>query len=69
MFNKGENKFIKEFDAVRFVRMTRNLKMIVSSIMNDSQRFIASYQKINTIHHDINSSSDSMSSEEGNQTR
>jgi hypothetical protein len=65
MFERGEDKFINEFDAIKFVKMSRNLKMIVASMMNDDQRFIASYQKINTIAYDSKSSSDSIYSDQG----
>ena len=41
--------YIKEFDAVYFARSLRNLKMLVASLMDDSERFLSTYQNFNTI--------------------
>ena len=49
LYQKGEEKFIKEFDAVEFARTQRKLKMLMHSLMDESERFLAPYQKSNTI--------------------
>ena len=54
LFKKGEAKFMKEFDAIYFAKSIRNLKMIIVSMMDDSERFIASYQKVNALDFDGN---------------
>ena len=41
--------FAQEFDAVYFARSLRNLKMLVSSLMDDSERFLSVYQQFNAI--------------------
>jgi hypothetical protein len=43
---------MKEFDAIYFAKSIRNLKMIIVSMMDDSERFIASYQKVNALDFD-----------------
>ena len=49
VFHKGKIKFSKEFDAVNFARSIRNLKTLVSSLMDDSEKFMIPYQKCNSI--------------------
>ena len=49
IFKQGEEKFAREFDAVEFVRTQRKLKMMLHSLMDQSERFLAPYQKLNTI--------------------
>ena len=41
--------FAKEFDVVEFVRTQRKLKMLINMLMDDSERFLAPYQKVNAI--------------------
>ena len=41
--------YIKEFDAVYYARSIRNLKMLVASLMDDSERFLSTYQHFNSI--------------------
>ena len=48
-FKKGEDKFLKEFDAVEFVRTQRKLKMLMNSLMNEDERFFTPYQKTNSL--------------------
>ena len=48
-FKKGEETFSKEFDVVEFARTQRKLKMLMHSLMDESERFLAPYQKLNTI--------------------
>ena len=48
-FKKGEDKFLKEFDAVEFVRTQRKLKMLMNSLMNEDERFFTPYQKTNAL--------------------
>lgn len=45
----GEDKFIKEFDAVYYANSMRNLNTLVSSLMDDSERFMITYQKSNCL--------------------
>ena len=48
-FKKGEDKFLKEFDAVEFVRTQRKLKMLMNSLINEDERFFTPYQKTNAL--------------------
>ena len=41
--------FAKEFDVVEFVRTQRNLRMLIKTLMDESERFLAPYQKVNAI--------------------
>ena len=49
LLKKGEDMYIKEFDAVYFARSIRNLKMLVATLMDDSERFLSTYQQFNAI--------------------
>ncbi|CAI2386664.1 unnamed protein product [Moneuplotes crassus] len=49
LFEKGEKKFIKEFDAVYYARNMRNLNTLVTSMMDDSEKVMITYQKQNAI--------------------
>ena len=49
LYEKGEEKFIKEFDAVQFAKSMRNLNTLVTSMMDDSERVMIKYQKCNVI--------------------
>lgn len=49
LHEKGLDKYIKEFDAEYYARSLRNLKMLVSSLMDDSERFMSNYQHCNSI--------------------
>ena len=41
--------FTKELDIVEFIRTQRKLKMLIHSLMDESERFLAPYQKLNAI--------------------
>jgi hypothetical protein len=60
LFEKGETKYIKEFDAVYYAQNIRNLKTLVTSMMDDSERFLVAYQR----YHSISAFSDTASSHE-----
>ena len=49
LFNKGDDMYIKELDVVEFVKAQHKLKMMVHSLMDESERFLAPYQKLNVI--------------------
>ena len=49
MYEKGVDKYIKEFDAVYYAKSLRNLRMLVSSLMDHNERFMAAYQHCNSI--------------------
>ena len=49
LFEKGETKYVKEFDAVYYAQNIRNLKTLVTSMMDDSERFLVTYQKYHSI--------------------
>ena len=49
IYEKGETKFIKEFDAVYYARCMRNMNTLVTSMMDESERFMITYQKCNSI--------------------
>ena len=44
-----KKKYVEEFDAVYFAKSLRNLKMLVASLMDDSERFLSTYQQFNVI--------------------
>ena len=48
-FKKGEEMLNKELDIVEFVRTRRKLKMLTNLLMDESERFLAPYQKLNAI--------------------
>ena len=48
-FKKGEEMLNKELDIVEFARTQRKLKMLTNSLMDESERFLAPYQKLNAI--------------------
>ena len=48
-FKKGEERFVKEFDVIEFARIHRKLKMLMHSLMDESERYLAPYQKLNAI--------------------
>lgn len=59
LFEKGSQKFIKEFDAEYYVKSLRKLKTLMDSLMNDEERVISVYQHSNVVAaYDTNSSSD-----------
>ena len=49
LYNKGEEKFQKEFDAIEFARTQRKLKMLVHWLMDKSELFLSTYQKSNAL--------------------
>lgn len=49
LYEQGVDKFVKEFDAHYYARSLRNLKVMIASLMDDSERFMAVYQHRNTI--------------------
>ena len=57
LYDKGETKFTKEFDAVYYARSIRNLTTLVSSMIDEKERFLITYQKANAISLDSSTSS------------
>lgn len=49
LYEKGIDKYIKEFDAQYYAKSLRHLKMLVSSLMDDSERFMSVYQHYNCV--------------------
>ena len=49
LYDKGETKFIKEFDAVYYARSIRNLTTLVTSMIDENERFMIAYQKCHSI--------------------
>lgn len=49
LYDKGEEKFIQEFDAVKFTKSMRNLQTLVTSMIDDNEQFMIPYQKRHTI--------------------
>jgi len=45
LYNRGEEKFAKEFDAVYYAKSLRNLNTLMVSMLDDSEKFMANYQK------------------------
>ena len=58
LYEKGESKFIREFDAISYAKNMRNLNTLVTSMMDDSERFMIGYQKRNAISFDTETESD-----------
>ena len=56
LYHKGEDKFIKEFDAVHFAKSIRNLNTLVEAMLGDNEKFMVKYQKCNVIAPDSDSS-------------
>jgi len=57
LYDKGETKFIKDFDAVYYARSIRNLTTLVTSMIDQNERFMISYQKTNAISLDSSTTS------------
>lgn len=51
LYENGLDKFTQEFDAYYYAQSLRNLRVMISSLMDDSERFMAMYQHRNTITH------------------
>ena len=49
LYDRGEAKFIKEFDAVYYAKSIRNLTTLVTSMIDENERFMITYQKCNSI--------------------
>lgn len=49
LFDKGETKFIKEFDAMHYARTMRNLATLVTSMIDENEQFMIKYQKSNAL--------------------
>ena len=49
IYEKGEEKFIKDFDAVDYADNMRNLKALLTSLMDDSEKLMVKYQKSKVI--------------------
>ncbi|CAI2363674.1 unnamed protein product [Moneuplotes crassus] len=49
LYSRGETKFINEFDAVQYAKSMRSLNTLISSLMDDKERFMIRYQKSNCI--------------------
>lgn len=49
LFQKGEEKFVKEFDAVQFAKSMREMQTLLKSMIDDNERFMIPYQKCNSI--------------------
>lgn len=63
LYEKGIDKFNSEFDAEHFVKSLRNLKILIASLMDDSERFMVTFQQRNALHL-IQKDSDSESDED-----
>ncbi|CAI2382333.1 unnamed protein product [Moneuplotes crassus] len=62
LYERGEEKFIKEFDAVTFARNARNMNTLINSMMDEKERMMVIYQKSNVI--PLNSDTKSSESED-----
>ena len=49
LLTKGEDKFIKEFDAEYFVDTMRKVHLLLAATMDDNERFLSKYQQLNTV--------------------
>lgn len=49
LYDRGEEKFIQEFDAVYYARNMRNIKAIAKSFQTNMKEFMLMYQKANCI--------------------
>jgi hypothetical protein len=65
LFQKGEEKYLKELDVEYFATTMRKVHMLISSLMDDKQRFLSNYQHLNFINLEDSSGSSSDSDFEG----
>jgi len=56
---KGEQKYMKEFDAEYFARTMRKVNVLIATTMDDKKRFLTNFQQFNVIWPDDNISSSS----------
>ena len=49
LFQKGESRLAKELDIISFARTQRKQKILMHSLMDESERYLAPYQKSNAI--------------------
>ncbi|CAI2373165.1 unnamed protein product [Moneuplotes crassus] len=49
LYRRGEQKYIKEFDAVGYAKSMRAMSTLINSLMDEKEKFMLAYQKINTI--------------------
>ena len=64
IFNKGEDKFIQEFDAVHYAKSIRNLNTLMAAMLDDSEKFMVKYQKSSLISLESSESESSNESDE-----
>ena len=56
IFLKGEEQYIKEFDATKFIRKQRKLNLIVKHLINQKEQTLFKFQKWNALNFDTSSS-------------
>ncbi|CAI2375893.1 unnamed protein product [Moneuplotes crassus] len=49
LYDNGEEKFNKELDVVSFIRTYRDLSTLVTSMVDENEKFMITYQKSNSI--------------------
>jgi hypothetical protein len=49
LFQKGEEQYLKEFDAEYFTSTMRQVHVLLASMMDEKQRFLSNYQQYNAI--------------------
>lgn len=49
LLEKGVDRFNKEFDSEYYAKSLRRLQMLMSSLMDDNERYLSFYQRTNTI--------------------
>lgn len=45
IYNIGEDKYIKEFDAIEFAKNMRNLNTLLKAMLNKEERYLVQHQK------------------------
>lgn len=51
VFNLGEEKYTKEFDAIQFATNMRDLRALVKSLLDSNERFLLQNQKSHCLIH------------------
>lgn len=46
---KGEQKYLKEFDVEYFAHTMRKVHVLLSSMLNDKKRFLTNYQQFHVL--------------------
>ena len=68
LYQKGEEKVIKELDGVNIMTKLRQLELLISLFLNSKQKFLLNFQKKNVISDDRLADTGSLSESEEDET-